>query len=426
MEWTRIVIDLLVNLFIFLSLDLFLNSFATCRNKKAQIPIKSFFLILWFCLSLTDSIPYFLFVNLLIDFFYTFLLVEGRIANRISAFVKYEAYYLLGSVAITVIYTLITQDLSIYGTNEIYAGYTSIIGNFLLYIILSMYVILRKLSDFPSGKIYRRYFLSITTGFILMLVTCSMIIDSNVIDQKDTVPLLFSLLLLLTFLCISVYRRVISVLDENARAKIEAEKNRLLLDYQAHVEDNLKRLSTLRHDFKNHLIIIQGYADSGRTDKLRNYIRSLHDELIPTQLIQTPSPLISSILNAKSENCRLKNVKLSFEQHFSKVSLEDFSIVTLLGNLLDNAITAAEKCADGHIDLKIVQAGSYLEIDCTNNHAEQILEKEQTFRTTKTEQKENHGLGIASMRKTVEKLRGKILIDYTDREFHVNILLPNY
>lgn len=327
---------------------------------------------------------------------------------------------------IIIFHTLLIWDSSIYRSNELYANYSNLIDSFLVYVILNMYVILRKLANFPSGKVYKRYFLAITGGIVLMLITCSMILGSNIIDQEDAVPLIFTLLLILTFLCISIYHKVISVLDENAYAKIEIEKSAMLKDYYTHVEDNLKLLSILRHDFKNHLIIIQGYADQGQSDKLRSYIQSLHQALISATLVDTPSQLISSIINAKNETCRLQKITLHFEQAFGKINIDDFYIVTVLSNLLDNAITAAAKCENGVITLKISQTGPYLELDCTNTHVEQIQEKNQIFHTTKTAQKEIHGLGITSMRRVVDKLHGKIHINYTDNSFHVNILLPNY
>lgn len=426
MEWFRSYTDLLCNIFLFLSLDLFLNSFAACKKRNFQIPIRIIFVLIWGIISLIPHVPYFLLLNALLNLSYVFLLVESSILNRIIVYVKYEIYYFLGSVIIAIAHSFITWDVTIYETNKVYAIYAGIIGNSLLYIILSMYIIFRKLSVFPSGRIYKRYFLAITGGIVFLLILCSMILDSNIIKQEDVVPLIFSLLLIVTLLCISVYRKVISVLDENTHNKIEAEKNAIQKDYYTHVETNLKKLSILRHDFKNHLIIIQGYADQGEYEKLKNYIQSLHTELTPTDLINTPSQLISSILNAKNEECRRQNISFHFEQAFSKVSIEDFDIVTILSNLLDNAITAAAKCEAGCICLKILQTGTYLEIDCVNNHAEQIKEERNVFHTTKTEQKEIHGLGITSMRKTVEKLRGKINIDYTDNSFHVSILLPNY
>ena len=122
----------------------------------------------------------------------------------------------------------------------------------------------------------------------------------------------------------------------------------------------------------------------------------------------------------------MQNIDFIFEQQFSTINMDDFHLVSLLSNLLDNAITAAAKCPDGFIRLAITEVKNYIQIECTNNHQEQIQQKNNIFFTTKATQKEIHGLGIKSMRKTVEKLRGEIHIDYTEDSFHVSILVPNY
>ncbi len=414
------------SLLLLFTLDLFLATFATCTSEKKHLRIRFLFAVLWGCINFYPSIYYNTILTISIDFLYVLLIVRGNIRAKLIAYLKYEAYYFIGTIIVMVLHTILTMDITIYAENRIYAQYTNILGCFYLYIFLSMYIIRKKLAEFPSGRIYRRYFMAVTAITVVLLVLCSMILGSTIIDEEYIVPVIFSLLLLISFLCISIYRKVVTVLEDNARAKMEAEKYAMQLDYQEHIEENLKSLSTLRHDFKNHLIIIGEYARRGDQEKLQSYIDSIQQELAPTKLIDTPSNVISSLMNAKNETCKRKNITLNFKTDFDKVNLDDFIIVTILSNLMDNAITATEKCADGYINLTISKVNSYLEIDCTNNHKEQIQEKNGFFQTTKTEHKEIHGIGLTSIRKTAEKVRGTVEIDYTASTFHVNVLLPNY
>lgn len=421
-----IFVDCLVCLFSFMTLDLFICSFAKSTNKNI-IPIRVTFLFIYLIYALIPYIPYSVAVLAIIDCSYTLLLVKGHLSQRIVFFIKYELFYFIGISVIAVIHTLLTRDLFIYNSNGIYAGYSDIIGYFILYTVLVMYVISKQLMTFPSGRIYRRYFI-LTLGIIVaLLILCSMILGNDVIDLNNLVFIIFSLLLVVTILCLSIYRKLLLILEENTIKKIEAEKNALQQDYYVNIEKNLKSMSILRHDFKNHLLIMQDYAEHNKITELQNYIRSICDGLTPNALIETASPVISSILNAKSEECKNKNIAFHYEQNFSFVKISDFDIVTILSNLLDNAIFAASKCESGYIDLKIFDVNSsYLEIDCTNNHVEQIRKKHERFLTSKNMDKENHGLGIQSMRRTVEKLHGEMNIEYTNDTFHVNILITNH
>lgn len=416
----------IVGLFLLFTTDLFINSFYKCKPREKQSPIRLTFIFLWLFLALSPIDRFSSVIMLSLDFSYIMLISTERLRKRLIAFVKYELYYYLGSIIIATLHTLLTMDLSIFGSNDIYAQYTGITCNALLYIILSMYIITRKLSAFPSGKIYKRYFLTTTGITVALLVVCSMLLGSTIIKQEDMVPLLFTLLILVTLLCISIYRRVITVLEESAHAKVEAEKYALQLDYQEQIEKNLKVLSTLRHDFKNHLLIISEYARSGNEAKLQSYIDSLQKELTPTKLITTPSDVVSSLLNAKNETCKNKGITLNLTTSFSQIGIDDFHIVTILGNLLDNAITAAAKCEKGYINLSITEINSYLEITCSNNHQEQIIFKEGKYITTKKNALLLHGMGITSIRKAVDILHGEAHFAHTTNTFSVTILVPNH
>lgn len=425
MEWFRVYTDCLINFFLFFTLDLFVKTFASPRKGKTYLCIKFLFLIVLGIFSCIPNIPYFSLISCFINLLYVMLTCSSNLCARFIIFLKYELYYYAASIIIALLQSALTMDINIYATNQIYAEYTNIIGSFLVYIIFNMYIILKQLSAFPSGRIYKRYFLGITGLSVLLLVTCSMLLGSNIISQENVVPFIFSLLLIISLLCISIYRKVISVLEENTISKIEAEKHALEQDYYTHVQESLSTLSLLRHDFKNHLILLQGYASSGRLDELQNHINRLYDELAPTVLIETPSAVLSAIINAKNEDCKRKGISFTFEQHFSDIYFDEFHLITIFSNLLDNAITAAAKCEDGFIHLKITTLDSYLEIDCVNSHIETITKQGNRFLTTKN-QKEIHGLGIKSMTQSVEKLRGEMQIDYTMDTFHVNILMPNY
>ena len=423
----RIYVNCLSCLFSFMTLDLFICTFSKSIKKNRLIPLRATFLFIYFIYAFIPHIPYSLAVFTIIDCSYTLLLVKGRLTKRIVFFIKYELYYIIGTTITAFLHVIFSLNFFSVIVDTAYQGYSNILANFILYLVLVMYVISRQLMAFPSGKIYRRYFL-LTIGIIVtLLILCSMMLDSDIIDLDNLVFIIFSLLLVVTILCLSIYRKLLLILEENTIKKIEAEKNALQQDYYVNIEKNLKSMSILRHDFKNHLLIMQDYAEHNKITELQNYIRSICDGLTPNTLIETASPVISSIINAKSEECKNKNIAFHYEQNFSFVKISDFDIVTLLSNLLDNAILAASKCESGYIDLKIFDVNSsYLEIDCTNNHVEQIRKKHDRFLTTKNADKENHGLGIQSMRRTVEKLHGEMNIEYTNETFHVNILITNH
>ena len=135
--------------------------------------------------------------------------------------------------------------------------------------------------------------------------------------------------------------------------------------------------------------------------------------------------LVPTVSEKKQQAGRL-GISCDIDIQISHVAIDDFSITTIIGNLFDNAITAAQKCSSPWVRASLSQSGSYLELTIDNCHCEKIKEKNGEFATTKKDKNLLHGIGIKNVRKVVSDLNGQIDISYTDDTFHVGILLPNY
>lgn len=426
MDYFRIYIDLLRNILPFLTYDLFITHFSHCVEKRKVNIIRIVFLLIWTACSIIPHIPHFDIISFLLYVLYLILITQNKWIKKLLVYLGYQLYNFLASVVFVLVQIVVSPDWDIWDTNEIYRQYYHILGSFVIYTILYMYILFKKLSNFPMGKIYKRYFLVVISVMTSLLSICSIFIGREVLSLEDTAQLFFAILLMIAFLSLAIYKKVVFVLEENMLSKIEIEKNALEKDYAIQIEASLKKLSILRHDFKNHLIILQGYAGQDRKEELLEYIQKLTEEFSSTILVDTPSQLLSSLINAKKADCERVNVSFDFQWDFESIHIPDFELVTIFGNMLDNALTAASKCKDGFIELKVLERGGYLEIDCINNHMEHIEKEEEHFVTTKTNQPELHGLGLISLRRTVAKLRGELDIDYTDEQFHMNMLIPNY
>lgn len=425
MNWFTVFGDIVINILYFLALDLFVKHFSLCIIDKKYYKIKYLFVLIWIILSLTHIPSITLFV-ILVDFLYILLISKASLRKKIVLLIQFEFYYIVANLVIRIIQTFISGDAYLFLENQVYSVYFSITTSFLTYMALYLYIILKKLSEFPTGKVYRRYFLIISTSLSLLLIVSAIFVGSNALNQKDVAQIFFSLLLSIAFLSLSIYRKVVSVLEENMLSKIEIEKNALEKEYAIQVEENVKKLAILRHDFKNHLIIIQGYVQKDRKEDLLAYMQELTAELSTTTLVDTPCQLLSTLVNAKKADCDHANVAFDFKWDFQAIHISEFALTTLISNILDNALRAAAKRSDGFIKLQVYEQNGFLEIDCTNNHKEIITKEGDNFVTTKSYRPELHGLGLISVRKTVEKLRGELNIDYTDDLFHINMLVPNY
>ena len=414
----RIYTDCLAN---FIDVFLFFRFVDNNRQEKASVKYKIFILCLYFLYSVPNFyIPAF---STIIDFFFLIVITYPELKKSFCIFIKFQIYAYTSMTIILFLHSLLFNDRVTLFTSTIYEEYKFIIVSFLTYIFYVLYSNYKKNRKIRSH--YYLYFSVIILAVCLLLSYATLYICRRE-PESQIMPLLFSTLIILVLLCISLYDKFLILIEENANYKMQAEINRLQKDYALQIDENLKILRSVRHDIKNHLIIIDGYAAQKKFEKIHEYISRIGERFKDTAPIQTSSTAVSAILNEKSALAQQKNISCEITCNFPSLKIDDFTMITILGNLLDNAITAASKCSDGWIKADLQQEDSILVITIDNSHAEEIQEKDGVFTSTKTDNADIHGIGIKNVRKAVNDLRGQIEITYTENTFHVCIMLPNY
>lgn len=426
MNILRILTDLFFNLIQLAGLDTFLILEGKDINKPHLNKTRIIYVCIYIIWSIVPSVPFDFLLGIVLDVIYIVLLTKCSTIHKFYLFFLYNILWFAFINITALIHSLIIRDLSVMLVNEQYYTYKRLTCNAIAYVLFCLFLnTIYKKKSFSNSKV-RIIFNLMMCLSIVALSASNMIFESTVLSTENAYVLLLFLLILVIIICMFAYKKMLSIMEENTLSQIELAKNELRSDYYYEIENNLKNLSILRHDFKNHLIIIDNYNQTGQTKELDLYIKNLTLELQKTSTIQTPSVTLSSIINVKKELSDAKNIEFTFEQRFNKIFFEDFHLITIFSNILDNAITAASKLNNGYVKLSILQIDSFLNILCENNHAEHILKRDGVFMTTKSEQKEFHGLGLTSVRRSVDTLHGSMDITYTENNFNVQIQIPNY
>ena len=417
----RIFFDFLNNIFSYLLIC------AIIKNKTNIIPSKKMHVVVYILMTLyaiPTTIPY----NEILTFLLPlglFISIANKKANKIPhMFLSYLAITVLGNLIIQTLHFLLLDDNGLVSNNLYYSACKVTICNALVYYVYELYINSKKMRQL--NKTYQHLFNFVIMSVALTLSYITLYIFQTQEMNSPTIPMLFSSLFLLIALCIHIYHKYIDSIEKNIEAELLIEKSKLMNDYAGQIELNLRELHSLRHDIKNHLLIIDGYVAQERLVDVHNYIQKITDSYTSKPLFNTGSNVVSALLNAKYQLAREKNIDFKINYDFPAIHIKDFYVVTILGNLIDNATTAAAKCENGYIKLNLFQEGSYLKIEIANNHVETIKEQQGIFKTTKTDTTYRHGLGIKNIRSTVEQLNGQIDITYTEDTFYVDILVPNY
>lgn len=190
------------------------------------------------------------------------------------------------------------------------------------------------------------------------------------------------------------------------------------------IEESGNRLRALRHDMKNHMLHLQAELQKGHVEDALHYLEEMGAELQnPVEYVKTGNREVDSLLNYKLR--RAEQVLSEVEQDI-RVPMEwlpkSFDINVILGNLLDNAIEAAGESERKWLKFVLRADKGVLLIQIANSCDLAPRKTGRRFLSTKAEAGE-HGVGLQSVKRMVEKRKGNIEFTYEEGVFLAEVLL---
>ena len=236
-------------------------------------------------------------------------------------------------------------------------------------------------------------------------------------------------LLLTNYVIFDSYDWVNRTVQLQAQNRLFVQQIQLCSRQTAEQEATYKELRRLRHDMKNHLTSLMGMIDSGNANDARDYIENLLNDgkLIKTgDISRTGNIVVDSLINYKYSMA--KELGIDFNANVfipTELPFKNENIVIILGNLLENAIEACVKVDSNnrYIGLEMNYEKNMLHI-CIKNSCIGAVNKNSSgeIETTK-EDKENHGMGIPSIKMAAKEYDGDVLIKNEENEFTVVVVL---
>lgn len=179
----------------------------------------------------------------------------------------------------------------------------------------------------------------------------------------------------------------------------------------------------LKHDMKNHVMVIAAYLQEDKTEEAKQYLSEILDKLNRMYTyVETGNSLMNHILNSKLEKAQKKGIQIKARIEnisFGRMESMDFSAV--LANLLDNAV---ENCSvtEPAMEIEIARKRGYDCICVKNRIAGSVFGKNPELQTTKEE--EGHGYGILQVKEVVEKYEGLADFYEEDLMFVACVMIP--
>ncbi len=303
--------------------------------------------------------------------------------------------------------------------------------------------LISKTAMYLSVQIYRRWkgqnseaflFLRLRHWIELVLVPVSSMIiiySTFLLTLHKWTNLLFALISVLTILInyviFDVYEKIgIQVLIEKQNRVYEQEIN-LCIRQAAEREEAYQQTRTLRHDLKGRLVSLSALLESGQTEKAKREITQMLEEnsLNRHGIAETGNLALDALVNYKYAAALSEGIQMECRLDVpAEFFLDGTDLCVILGNLLDNALEAVQKLPKGtnrKISLKVRLTKGVILITVENPYdGEIMLDSQGKIRSSKTG---DHGIGLWSVERIVEKYGGTVSILHEDKRFQISVML---
>lgn len=196
--------------------------------------------------------------------------------------------------------------------------------------------------------------------------------------------------------------------------------------YCREVENMYRQMRTWRHNYKNHLQVMKAHLDLGEYQELSDYMVSLNEELSQIDtLIKTGNVMLDAILNCKISLARSRQIAVNVKVILPpSLSVSEYDLCTILGNLLDNGIEGCETQGEGErrfLNLYIGVLKDQLYLSVTNSHNTSVRKENGRYRSTKSP---GRGMGLLSIDSIAAKYHGRVNRQHDETVFATEVLLP--
>lgn len=319
------------------------------------------------------------------------LAVTSSLTLIINSFCNFEIIKFVIDFSINVISTmfliLIKSDKATFLFNNFYMSTGKGIKALILFTLYVCGVLAVILTYIPENNTFNIWYRILSFLFIAIIIASSLIYP----------------------ICIS------NIITKNYYKKINKIANQQLdnqIEYYNNLNENTKSLREFKHNYKNMLIALSVYLNNNDVESAKDFIKKSNLTITENQKYNTGNYVLDALLFDKSKIAEKYNTKIIFNGVINENEIDNIDSCIIFGNAIDNAI---EACQQFRLDIKkeiniiIKHLNNFMTIIITNPVISQIPIKNNAIYSTKDDSI-NHGFGIKSIKKTINKYSGELEI----------------
>ena len=239
--------------------------------------------------------------------------------------------------------------------------------------------------------------------------------------------IVFSILLLFNMIILEVYSKITE--------KIMLEKEKTVYEQQIHMmTNNTKEQKKLmedfhreRHDLTNKLIVLKNEIEQGEKENvIREIDKIIENNHTESYISDSGNQVIDALLNTKYSIAKENGIQFLLKIFIpEELPVNQCDLGVVLGNALDNAIEATEKCTGNDKDIEIAMGIKKQSLVLViKNPYEGYLKQDKIGKLISTKNDfRRHGYGISSIQKVADKYGGDVIIETQDGKFVLTVMM---
>ena len=273
--------------------------------------------------------------------------------------------------------------------------------------------------------------------FVNIIFNILLIVNENLVFQLyeqfpvflGIVPVVAALFYAGILITIVSYQKMIGLQEEKEKYFVEQQQVHAIQERMEEVEQFYHGIRQMKHEMKNHMTNIKGLVRNGSYGDIEQYIDHMDESMNVFELtIKTGNTVTDVIVNDKQKAAEKQGIQFQSEFSYPKSDgYNAYDIGVIINNLLQNALEACEKMAEGkrYIYLSGRQKKKFYVINVKNSFEGEVTFDTKTNLPLSTKGKDTalHGIGLSNVKREADKYMGDVDIRARKNEFSVAVLL---
>ena len=262
----------------------------------------------------------------------------------------------------------------------------------------------------------RFFILPLSQAVTVLAFLVSMYVDSGSVGIWDA-----AITLVILVLCVVTDIVFLRIVDAFIRQKQREEQQKLQKRHYAAMLEQQRSVRKMRHDIANHLMTIEAMVSQGDPEA-EEYSRRLMEEVKKTQTVdRCENQIVDAVLYSKAVEASAADMDFQVEARLSEdVAIDELDLMSLLSNLLDNALTAAAQSERKQVSVKIREKAGAAVFQVRNTIAPHTVPD---LQKTSKQDKMSHGLGIGIIKDICSRYNGTFTTALEEDWFEVSVML---